>query len=133
MYTIANVRRTMVWSMLRPTGVCPCRISTSDCPENAKRDLALALDFASRRETWYLLLIHHLILIMARPRVPEPSRSVLAVPSKSVLLYGIAALCLHFWLSQVCATVPEPYLDEVFHIPQAQAYWAGSCKTWNPN
>jgi alpha-1,2-glucosyltransferase len=69
---------------------------------------------------------------MARLRVPEPSRSVLAVPSKSVLLYGIAALCLHFWLNQVCTTVPEPYLDEVFHIPQAQAYWAGSWKTWNP-
>lgn len=69
---------------------------------------------------------------MARPRVPEPSRSVLVVPSKSVLLYGIAALCLHFWLSQVYTTVPEPYLDEVFHIPQAQAYWAGSWKTWNP-
>jgi alpha-1,2-glucosyltransferase len=69
---------------------------------------------------------------MARPRASEPSHSVLAVPSKSVLLYGIAALCLHFWLSQVCAIVPEPYLDEVFHIPQAQAYWAGSWKTWNP-
>ena len=30
---------------------------------------------------------------------------------------------MQFWLIQVCKTVPEPYLDEVFHIPQAQAYW----------
>ena len=69
---------------------------------------------------------------MARPRAPEPSRLVLAFPAKGVFLYGIGALCLHYWLDRVCDIVPEPYLDEVFHIPQAQAYWAGSWKTWDP-
>src|SRR4051794_23606846 len=69
---------------------------------------------------------------MARPRAPRTSSSVLAVSHKSALLYGIGALCLHFWVNQVCHNVPEPYLDEVFHIPQVQAYWAGSWRTWDP-
>ena len=69
---------------------------------------------------------------MARPHAPELSSSVLAVPPKGVILYGIGALCLHYWLERVCNIIPEPYLDEVFHIPQAQAYWAGSWRTWDP-
>jgi alpha-1,2-glucosyltransferase len=118
--------------MLRPAGVVRAE-SARAIARNAKRDLALSLWILHPEEEHATsLLIHILIPIMARLRAPEPSRSVLAVPPESVLLYGLAALCLHFWLSQVCATVPEPYLDEVFHIPQAQAYWAGSWKTWNP-
>ena len=69
---------------------------------------------------------------MAKPRAPELSSSILVIPPKAVLLYGIGALCLHFWVDQVCKTVPDPYLDEVFHIPQAQRYWAGSWQTWDP-
>lgn len=69
---------------------------------------------------------------MANPRAPERSSPITAIPSKPVLLYGIGALCLHVWLNQVCQIVPEPYLDEVFHIPQAQTYWAGSWQSWDP-
>jgi alpha-1,2-glucosyltransferase len=69
---------------------------------------------------------------MSRPHVPDPSNPVLAVSTQAVLLYGIGALCVQFWLTQVGKTVHEPYLDEVFHIPQAQAYWAGSWRTWDP-
>ena len=36
------------------------------------------------------------------------------------------------WITQVTNVVPEPYLDEVFHVPQAQAYWAGSWRRWDP-
>ena len=42
-------------------------------------------------------------------------------------------ICLHCcWSYNVAKLVPDPYLDEVFHIPQAQAYWAGSWRTWDP-
>ena len=53
-----------------------------------------------------------------------------------------------FWAEQVTTFVPEPYLvcqhildvsftsnriqDEVFHIPQAQAYCAGRYDVWDP-
>ncbi|QSZ32577.1 hypothetical protein DSL72_002155 [Monilinia vaccinii-corymbosi] len=37
-----------------------------------------------------------------------------------------------FWEYQVTKNVPEPYLDEVFHIPQAQAYCRWDHGTWDP-
>ncbi|KAM0350110.1 hypothetical protein ACHAPU_003273 [Fusarium lateritium] len=36
-----------------------------------------------------------------------------------------------FWLYLVSAHVPEPYLDEVFHIPQAQKYCQGRFQEWD--
>lgn len=45
----------------------------------------------------------------------------------------LAFLKLHsLWVTAVNSTVPEPYLDEVFHVPQAQAYWAGNWTQWDP-
>ncbi|KAF4451787.1 alpha-1,2 glucosyltransferase ALG10 [Fusarium austroafricanum] len=35
------------------------------------------------------------------------------------------------WLRLVSALVPEPYLDEVFHIPQAQKYCQGKFLEWD--
>lgn len=35
------------------------------------------------------------------------------------------------WRTRVTAEVPEPYLDEVFHVPQAQAYWAHKWTQWD--
>ena len=32
----------------------------------------------------------------------------------------------------VCKNVPDPYMDEIFHIPQAQRYCAGNFTTWDP-
>lgn len=69
---------------------------------------------------------------MTKAQALEPSSSRNAVQPIAVLLYGTGALCLHLWLNQVCEIVPEPYLDEVFHIPQAQRYWAGSWRSWDP-
>ena len=37
--------------------------------------------------------------------------------------YSVLLACL---ASQVAQLVPQPYMDEIFHIPQAQAYCAGS-------
>ncbi|KAF4995818.1 hypothetical protein FGRMN_4880 [Fusarium graminum] len=36
-----------------------------------------------------------------------------------------------FWLYLVSTYVPEPYLDEVFHIPQAQKYCQGRFQEWD--
>lgn len=32
----------------------------------------------------------------------------------------------------VARSVPEPYMDEIFHIPQAQRYFLGNFKAWDP-
>ncbi|KAI8679471.1 Dol-P-Glc:Glc(2)Man(9)GlcNAc(2)-PP-Dol alpha-1,2-glucosyltransferase [Fusarium keratoplasticum] len=47
-----------------------------------------------------------------------------------LLPFVLAALCFS-WLYIVSAIVPEPYLDEVFHIPQAQKYCEGKFLEWD--
>lgn len=42
----------------------------------------------------------------------------------------LAGACFS-WLYIVSAVVPEPYLDEVFHIPQAQKYCEGRFLEWD--
>jgi alpha-1,2-glucosyltransferase len=32
----------------------------------------------------------------------------------------------------VNSVVPEPYMDEIFHVPQAQQYCHGDFLTWDP-
>lgn len=49
---------------------------------------------------------------------------LLLLAAYSALLAGLA--------KQVWDTVPEPYMDEVFHIPQARAYCAGNYSQWDP-
>lgn len=48
----------------------------------------------------------------------------------TALIISIASWLL-YWHRTVKNIVPDAYLDEVFHAPQAQAYWAGSWQTWN--
>jgi alpha-1,2-glucosyltransferase len=43
-----------------------------------------------------------------------------------------ALVFIPLWRRQVQTEVLEPYLDEVFHVPQAQAYWAGQWTHWDP-
>ncbi|QPH17901.1 hypothetical protein C2857_002817 [Epichloe festucae Fl1] len=43
----------------------------------------------------------------------------------SVLLLSVA------WFTLVSQTVPQPYLDEIFHIPQAQRYCEGKFLEWD--
>jgi len=43
--------------------------------------------------------------------------------------YSVLLACL---ASQVAQLVPQPYMDEIFHIPQAQAYCAGNYTQWDP-
>lgn len=35
------------------------------------------------------------------------------------------------WIKRVSRTVPGPYLDEVFHTPQANAFWQGNWSHWD--
>lgn len=37
-----------------------------------------------------------------------------------------------FWTWRINTVVPEPYLDEVFHVGQAQTYWLGKWRDWDP-
>ncbi|PWW74640.1 Glycosyltransferase Family 59 protein [Tuber magnatum] len=48
-------------------------------------------------------------------------------PGISALLVGTAIVSTY-----INYVVPEPYLDEVFHIPQAQAYCRNAFRTWDP-
>lgn len=50
-------------------------------------------------------------------------------PLAVLVILGFAGLN---WSSLVNAVVPEPYLDEVFHVGQAQAYLRGRWDVWDP-
>jgi alpha-1,2-glucosyltransferase len=49
-----------------------------------------------------------------------------------VAIFSLVPILYATWLYQVNITLPEPYLDEVFHVPQAQAYCAGQFGRWDP-
>jgi alpha-1,2-glucosyltransferase len=48
------------------------------------------------------------------------------------LLFLLVPITYGTWLYHVNTLVPDPYLDEVFHIPQAQGYCDGQFQTWDP-
>ncbi|KAL1862797.1 glucosyltransferase [Diaporthe australafricana] len=52
-------------------------------------------------------------------------------PAVRVALLAAPALAGLFWQAAVAVTVPEPYLDEVFHIPQAQKYCQAKWLEWD--
>jgi alpha-1,2-glucosyltransferase len=47
-------------------------------------------------------------------------------------LVPFVLLSLLLWRKQVNDVVQEPYLDEVFHVGQAQAYWKNDWFYWDP-
>ena len=49
-----------------------------------------------------------------------------------VLLLGFLTSLHMTWRRLLNQIVPAPYLDEVFHVPQAQAYWFGRWSQWDP-
>lgn len=69
---------------------------------------------------------------MAQPRSSGPFSSTRNLILHSVLPLSLTTFCVSNWLRLVSRTVPEPYLDEFFHAPQAQVYWAGLWRTWDP-
>ena len=48
-----------------------------------------------------------------------------------VILLGVLISVHISWRHLLNTLVPQPYLDEVFHIPQAQAFWDGRWNEWN--
>ncbi|KAG0327416.1 glucosyltransferase [Dissophora globulifera] len=66
--------------------------------------------------------IHHShppLLLM--PRLVTPS-----------FLVGLHLLVFAVIAAQWNKTVPDPYMDEIFHVPQAQRYCQGDYWTWDP-
>jgi alpha-1,2-glucosyltransferase len=51
---------------------------------------------------------------------------------KYLAAYGVYALVVAGIAQVINRVVPEPYMDEVIHIPQAQAYCKGHYATWDP-
>ncbi|KAM3076787.1 glucosyltransferase [Clarireedia jacksonii] len=62
--------------------------------------------------------------------------SILNLAGSDRKISTVAFLGIYFlvslWEYQVTKIVPSPYLDEVFHIPQAQAYCRGDWLVWDP-
>lgn len=58
------------------------------------------------------------------------SESGLSRAARYAVPFGLVLILA--WRTKVNAVVPEPYLDEVFHVPQAQAYWAHQWMQWDP-
>ncbi|CAG8114268.1 unnamed protein product [Penicillium nalgiovense] len=77
--------------------------------------------------TWqlYLLAASDYLRSMANPPESDLSRS-------ARWLVPFCLVLIPLWVSLVNKAVPEPYLDEVFHVPQAQAYWSHKWAQWDP-
>lgn len=50
----------------------------------------------------------------------------------AALIGAILYLCLHFITNSIYYVVSEPYMDELFHIPQAQRYCRGNWTYYDP-
>ncbi|CAK7212860.1 glucosyltransferase [Sporothrix bragantina] len=65
---------------------------------------------------------------------PVAATSSPALGGRTLLFLGATTLLSSFakaWLSRVLVEVPEPYLDEFFHVPQAQKYCARQWYDWD--
>ncbi|OAX85121.1 hypothetical protein ACJ72_00493 [Emergomyces africanus] len=62
------------------------------------------------------------------PRMAQCRRE--ALPVLSTLL--LVSILLIIWQRKVNSELPDPYLDEVFHVRQAQTYWAHRWRQWDP-
>ncbi|MCJ1284583.1 glucosyltransferase [Xylographa opegraphella] len=55
----------------------------------------------------------------------------LPLTSNVLLSSGLLLIVACYWFFEVNKAVPEPYLDEVFHVRQALVYWANDWATWD--
>ncbi|KAJ3489843.1 hypothetical protein NLG97_g5910 [Lecanicillium saksenae] len=53
------------------------------------------------------------------------------LPRWGVRLPILLTCAVQLWFTLVSRAVPEPYLDEIFHIPQAQKYCEGRFLDWD--
>lgn len=60
------------------------------------------------------------------------SMTGLGLNTAAIAIIVPALLTAHLtWTKRVQEAVPEPYLDEFFHIPQANAFWQGNWSHWD--
>ncbi|WEW59707.1 glucosyltransferase [Emydomyces testavorans] len=50
----------------------------------------------------------------------------------TLLTTAIVSSCVLCWLNRLNTIVLRPYLDEVFHVRQAQTYWKHQWREWDP-
>ncbi|KAK3379127.1 DIE2/ALG10 family-domain-containing protein [Lasiosphaeria ovina] len=75
-----------------------------------------------------------LAVVLARCIPPVSITGNRAIFSGGAIKAGgffLVFLVARSWLALVSGFVPEPYLDEVFHVPQAQTYCAGRYWEWD--
>ncbi|RKF76953.1 Dol-P-Glc:Glc-PP-Dol alpha-1,2-glucosyltransferase [Golovinomyces cichoracearum] len=73
------------------------------------------------------------VLCVILPILTFRHKSITSYPSKIyfVIAFGTLYALVSLWTSYVNNIVPDPYLDEAFHIPQAQAYCNGRFDVWD--
>src|SRR5436190_18776919 len=70
---------------------------------------------------------------MALSRRSSPASSHELLPLLCFLsTFLLGSTLITYWQRQVNLVAPNPYLDEVFHVRQAQAYWAHRWQQWDP-
>ncbi|KAI1300945.1 DIE2/ALG10 family-domain-containing protein [Xylaria venustula] len=85
---------------------------------------------ASSEQSLGIWLIRFLILIFTSYLLARFSRLRGSLLGIFITLSCVTPLALS-WLLTVSTNVSEPYLDEVFHIPQAQVYCQGRYLEWD--
>lgn len=48
------------------------------------------------------------------------------------IYFAVLLIFLTFLFNQIDKIVPEPYMDEIFHIKQAHEYFKGNWRNWDP-
>ncbi|MCJ1244928.1 glucosyltransferase [Trapelia coarctata] len=63
-------------------------------------------------------------------RVSKKANGLPFMPA-AIVINGILLVIAGYWFYKVSNVVPEPYLDEVFHIRQALEYWSNRWHVWD--
>ncbi|KAJ5970481.1 Glycosyltransferase ALG10 [Penicillium vulpinum] len=80
-----------------------------------------------------LRIVWQLYMVVANDHLDSMTNPPESDRSRSARwLVPFCLVLIPLWVSLVNKADPEPYLDEVFHVPQAQAYWAHKWTQWDP-
>ncbi|KAL8818735.1 MAG: hypothetical protein Q9191_007873, partial [Dirinaria sp. TL-2023a] len=66
------------------------------------------------------------------PRPPLTESPLLSAIKSTPSIWSAFAIAVFCWLYLVNKNVPQPYLDEFFHVQQAQLYLQGRWNAWHP-
>ncbi|ODH36723.1 hypothetical protein ACO22_02735 [Paracoccidioides brasiliensis] len=86
------------------------------------------------RASWFRELVKEVGLNKKSQQIPDPlwvdDFAAEAIWRLKKTLF--ASTLLIIWQLLINSVVPDPYLDEVFHVRQAQAYWVHRWRQWDP-